>query len=357
MKTTYLALGVVALATLLGYTLYQQSHSEDAMCPLDVMVCPDGSTVPRSGPSCEFGVCKNTNAQKDVAENNKKETPSSVTSQTETNISPIENTKNNVPSSPKETTTPRPGFIGSLTTAIQTIVGEGKTFVSSVSTGIKETTSQSSSNENNQTQSNQSKTSLNETRYEVRDGAIIDSNNHIISIIPPSVSYGSGTSSSIPEGWETHTVNAVKVNETAPVIDGVPVEGLPGKYYVSENSFGNIENCEFSNRIYIYDVTTKEKILLYEENSNTLSKEDPRACNSEMYLLATDKEKLIMKYHTINTNMVCESTWSEPEKTWYLDVTKLANQTRRYVISNDEYEKAEQAESLCRLNLTQDETE
>lgn len=93
---------------------------------------------------------------------------------------------------------------------------------------------------------------------------------------------------------------------------------------------------------------------MYEENSESLSKDDPRACNNEMYLLATDQAKLIMKYHTINTNMTCESSWSEPEKTWYLNVTQLQNRTRRYVISNDLYTKAEDEETMCRsaLNTT-----
>jgi hypothetical protein len=68
-----------------------------------------------------------------------------------------------------------------------------------------------------------------------------------------------------------------------------------------------------------------------------------------MYLLATDNEKLVMKYHTIGTNTVCDSTWSEPEKTWYLDVTHLEKGTKRYFISSTLYVKAEEAEAACRL--------
>ena len=121
---------------------------------------------------------------------------------------------------------------------------------------------------------------------------------------------------------------------------------------MSENSFGpNQAECLFSNKIYIFDTTTNSKTLLYEENNSTLSKDDQRACNSEIYLLATDNEKLVLKYHTINTNMTCESTWSEPDKTWYLTVTSLANGMGRYYISPEKYGTAEAYEATCRENL------
>jgi hypothetical protein len=55
-----------------------------------------------------------------------------------------------------------------------------------------------------------------------------------------------------------------------------------------------------------------------------------------------------MKYHTLGTNMICDSTWSEPEKTWYLDVTKSENGTRRYYISGARYGEAEVKEAACR---------
>lgn len=151
-----------------------------------------------------------------------------------------------------------------------------------------------------------------------------------------------------------HRVNAIAVNPDAPpVVGGIPVVGTTGKYYVSKNSFGNRDACEFSNRIYILDTVANTATLLYEENSSTLSHDDPRACSSDLYLLATEDSKLVMKYHTLGTNQDCDSAWSEPNKTWYLDVTQIMLGMTPYYIPASLYEQSEQAETTCRAALPQ----
>jgi hypothetical protein len=186
---------------------------------------------------------------------------------------------------------------------------------------------------------------INETRYSVKDGKLVDQNNTVIYTITSTSANSSGN------GMDTHIVNAIAVNHVAPIVGAIPVNGLPGKYYLSENSFGSTGGCEFANKIYILDTTTGTKTLLYEENNSLLTSDDPRACNSEMYLLATENEKLILKYHTIGTNMTCDSTWSEPEKTWYLDVTQTEKGSRRYWISPALSGEAEVSEAACRATL------
>ena len=49
--------------------------------------------------------------------------------------------------------------------------------------------------------------------------------------------------------------------------------------------------------------------------------------------------------------MTCDSTWSEPDKTWYLDVTKLDTGSKRYYIAPALYTEAEQKEEACRAQM------
>ena len=35
-------------------------YNDNRACPLDIKICPDGSTVPRIGPNCEFAPCSTT---------------------------------------------------------------------------------------------------------------------------------------------------------------------------------------------------------------------------------------------------------------------------------------------------------
>lgn len=348
MKNTLIAIASILLLSGLGYGLIRYTSLKEnprLVCPADTMMCPDGTEVRREGSACEFSVCK-------------QESPSYL--KTEEPVAASSSEKivvKDTDTQPKKEDVPPATFFGKVTKTVQVIFSEGASFFSgSISSGISETNRNDSDSlpslQNNQAITSSNETGnihlVNETRYEIMNSTIVNGSGTPIYTI----SGGSITgTSSISENWETHTVNAVPVNEVKPVIGGVPVNGLPGKYYVSVNSFGNIENCEFSNRIYILDTQTDEMSLLYEENSDTLAKDDPRACNNEIYLLATNEEKLVLKYHTINTNMVCESSWSEPDKTWYVDVTNLSAKTKRYAISNALYEQAEDEEESCRFNL------
>jgi hypothetical protein len=303
------------------------------LCPMDVMMCPDGSSVPRSGPKCEFGVCKQElpyYLQKETA------TGTAVTASTVSTSS--------VTSSPKEPKTapfpaPKVSFVKKITIKVQTVFEKA-------TEEIKRVVAEPLSNNQQAPQNNiisptiTIATTIDETRYTVQNNNIINASGTVIYTLPPST-----------PSTGTHTVNVVPVSNVPPVIASVPVDGAPGKYYLSENTITSLENCEFSNKIYILDTIKNTRTLLYEENNTILPNDDPRACNNEMFLLATGGEKLILKYHTVGTNMVCDSTWSEPEKTWYLDVTHTENGTRHYLISPELYSQAEVLEATCRAQV------
>lgn len=348
-KNIVIALMVVLVGGLVfGGLVYFKSKKEEAVaCPLDVMMCPDGSSVPRSGPNCEFDVCK---ASIESSNEPKNEQPLHASTSTEES-STTEQTSVEVqtPAPKTQTEQDTSSFFTKVTKSVATNID---TVLQTIAASIGVTTPTAAVN--TQTQNTQTSiqtpatppANLNEERFTISNNTILDQSGNIVASIPSSVSNSSGSS-----GWETHTVNAIEVGTTTPVVDGVPVVGATGKYYISENSFGSVTNCEFSNKIFILDVVSATKTLLYEENSSTLSKDDQRACNSEIFLLATEDEKLIIKYHTINTNMTCESTWSEPDKTWYLDVTNLTVPMKRYYISHERYSQAEQEEATCRQTL------
>ncbi len=186
-------------------------------------------------------------------------------------------------------------------------------------------------------------------KYIVIDNNIVSTDNKVIYNIPSQVIDNINSTST---GWTNTIINVVPVGTTPPIVGAIPVENLPGKYYLSHNSFGDLSKCEFSNKIFILDTITNETTLIYEENNTTLSKDDPRACYSEIFLLATDKEKLVLKYHTIGTNTSCDSAWSEPEKTFFIDVTKLLTEgMKKYLIPENLSSTAEQEESACRAQI------
>ncbi len=328
MKQTLIYLAIILLAAAVSFGLIHQRNVQRAenmlrvVCPADNMMCPDGASVPRSGPRCEFGTCPQTKPLST-------EPQSATTTSSSTPVSIHLNTgipKNDVPQ-------------GVLTKIVTSATSIFKKTNKDVTTGVKETSNVITPSVP------QAVTPTNpvvqEIKYTVKDNKVVDQNNNVIYTNPPS------SGSTLP----THIVNILPVGNVAPIVGAIPVTGLPGKYYLSENSFGNAESCEFSNKIYILDTATGVRTLMYEENSSTLPPNDPRACNSEMYLLSTEAEKLVIKYHTVGTNMICESSWSEPEKTWYLDVTNLSNGTKRYYISPTLYAEAEKAEELCRSQL------
>lgn len=292
-------------------------------CPTDVMMCPDGSSVSRGGAMCEFGVCP-------------QEIPVYMEQpQATATTQEIKKTS----SQPSSATQPVSVF-QTIKKVITAVITKPKEEQSLVEPGKPSPQAQNKEAQYLPTTPKEKEVGLNETRYTIVNGKLTDTNNQTIYTLPPTTPPSSS--------WTTHTVNAVAVSNVPPVIGAIPIDGNPGKYYLSENSFGNLEACEFSNRIYILDTVAKTKTLMYEENTTKLQEEDPRACHSEMYLLATENEKLILKYHTIGTNMTCDSTWSEPEKTWYIDVTKLELGTRRYYIAPSFYTKAEELEQECR---------
>lgn len=337
-----LSVVIVGGSVLLGLVYMNKHEDLGTVCPLEVMICPDGSTVSMSGPNCEYGVCKDA-----ASVGAREEVEDTMMAERLEPAATNDPRQKPSPSYPSETSKEKPSLFSSI---IQNIVQITENVTSSFSPEPQQSPS-------NNAQSNQpegvttptpqgNSSSLNEERFVVENGSIVDSTGNTVATIS-----GSGSSSTGTTSWETTIVNAIEVGQTPPVINGVPVVGATGKYYVSENSFGSIEDCEFSNKIYILDTVAETYTLLFEENSSTLSKDDPRACNSEIFLLATEDEKLILKYHTLGTNMTCESTWSEPDKTWYLDVTNLSSLMKRYQITSERYSQAEAEEVICRAEL------
>jgi hypothetical protein len=340
LSSSVTVLGIVLAIILIDR--HTEKKAFDSMCPKDVMVCPDGSTVARVAPSCSFAVCREQNKEVVVVPDLPHK---EVIDETQGGEAVIIKKQEPVQG---QTRTP---IIHTVAVTITSPLQKGVAFVEQFF-NKEQTPAQQQATPQAQQQAtpnpNKESPSLNETRFSIKENSIVDQTGATVASLLSSSASGSST----PSGWSSHYVNAVEVGKTLPVVDGVPVEGAVGKYYVSENSFGpNQAECLFSNKIYIFDTTTNSKTLLYEENNSTLSKDDQRACNSEIYLLATDNEKLVLKYHTINTNMTCESTWSEPDKTWYLTVTSLANGMSRYYISPEKYGTAEAYEATCRENL------
>lgn len=324
-----LVVTVLLLSATFSGVLYRNKHqtSPAPLCPTDVMACPDGSTVARSLPACEFGVCK-------------QELPSYMQPSTDEKMTATTSDKASIRSSLQTTKKPtlKKSVLEKVTDTVDTVIKK----VESVFTPAPKTTTatQQTNSTNKQTPTSEKNAIFNETRYSIKNGSIVDESGKVIYTFPPRIT-------TIP-GWSTHVVNVVPTNSIAAVINSIPIVGQPGQFYLSENSLGNIENCEFSNKVYILDTKTGSKVLMYEENNTTVGGNIARSCTSELYLLATEGEKLILKSHTVGTGSICESTWSEPEQTWYLDVTKLENGLRRYIISPTLYYKAEAEEKACR---------
>jgi hypothetical protein len=258
MKTTLISVAIIVVAAtgISGAVYYHKKKQTPLVqaCPTDVMMCPDGSSVPRSGPKCEFGVCKQISLQEHDSEIEA--------------IIPATSSVTSIPIKNKSVTT---NLFAKITKSATSLFKETKeTLTSDISSGIKET-SQTVSTEPNTAPKNTvpippAKPSLDETRYTIENNKIIDENNKPIYTLPPS------TSGSNP-------VNVVPVGGITPIIGAVPVDGLPGKYYLSENFRSEDTACHFSNRIYILDTVANTKTLMYEENNTTLTQDDPRACD------------------------------------------------------------------------------
>lgn len=46
-----------ALASFASFGVPQAAQADSVMCTMDAKLCPDGSSVGRSGPNCEFAPC------------------------------------------------------------------------------------------------------------------------------------------------------------------------------------------------------------------------------------------------------------------------------------------------------------
>ena len=375
MKLKLLTIGGITLfGILLGAFFYTQPHHQEHAinaCPFEVKKCSDGTGVTRVGKDCAFAKCPNEVTNEVATLAGATTTPLPVATTTHTvSTSTIElagtpehtatmTTLNQVPSTP--TTLPShisAGIVASITSSISSFVHKVITTVTpekpqgiisylpTPSSPIPPSTYITSSSSPD-THALPPSDFAGE-KYLVQDGNILSNDNKVVYTISGSSTDAMGTTT---DGWTNTTVNAVPINNIAPILNAIPITDLPGKYYVSENSFGNKDACEFSNKIFILDTVTGSTTLLYEENSSTLSIDDPRACTSEIFLLATENNKLVLKYHTLGTNTSCDSAWSEPDKTYYLTVTNLSQGMTKYTIPDDLSNGAEAEEEACRAKL------
>lgn len=369
-KFIYYFLLILAVSALPKTTKIITTHFSPKEIPVscsdDTFTCPDDTSVARVPPTCEFAACVTpiTSTPPDIIPEASTSTEVSTTSVAIATSSPIvtktQNTKNfiSVATIPPAQTT---SIVSKLTAVVATVVnavtspfkgepapsGNPNDAFIPASTYIPTPITQSGE---------PAPVSLPPAdfagqKYLVKENNILSNDNKVIYTIPPEVTAAVSSSN---VGWTNTTINVVPVGTVAPIPPGnaIPITNLPGKYYLSENSFGNMEACEFSNKIFILDTNTNEVTLMYEENSSTLSHDDPRACNSEIFLLATEGSELILKYHTIGTNTLCDSAWSEPDKTFFLDVTKLQTQgMKSYIIPTNLSATAEQEEEACRAKL------
>lgn len=354
-KIVLWSLAVILLSSLGGsgyYFFSRETHTpiEANNCVFEVKTCPDGTHVTRIGKNCDFAICPDgvevipASTSSDTVQNDINVTKGEPVSVSKTSSEPKLPTDQ--PPTP-QSTPQQASLFSSIVSALVTAYNQTSAITQNAVTSVVSTVTTIGAGNGNSNNTS-TPTNLADTKYFVVDGNIVTSDNTIIYSIPANVIESLGTTT---DGWTNTPINVVPLGETAPILNAIPIENLPGKYYLSENSFGNIENCEFSNKIYIFDSNTNDAVLLYEENSETLSHDDPRACNSEIILLATENNNLILKYHTLNTGTLCDSSWSEPDRTWYLDVANLQSGMHRYYIPSDLRTSAEQKEEDCRANL------
>ena len=348
---TFIILATLSASAYYFFSTDSKKISQANNCTFEVKTCSDGTNVTRIGKNCDFAKCpKEVNIPPSLIEEALEELPISTSTLATTSLN--DTAKVVIPSKtlpsgsgiPPQPTNNNPGA-SVLTTYVSSLLNKTGSVAGSIVSSAKNAFSGLTNQLNNQ--ADLPKNFVSE-KYLVKDGNIISNDNKIIYSIPDNILQSIGTTTA---GWTNTTMTVVPVGVVAPSLNAVPIKDLPGKYYLSENSFGNIENCEFSNKIFILDSISNEVTLMYEENSGTLSRDDPRACNSEIFLLATEDTKLLVKYHTLNTNSLCDTTWSEPDKTWDLDVTNLSAGMKRYYIPEDLRINAEQEEEACRAKL------
>ncbi len=359
-KFLYYFIAVLLVGSIPGVTYLVRNRipqtespsNKEHTCTQVPKICPNGTAIYRTGPSCIFLPCPTD------------------TGTTTNNINVSESTSAKISTSTiitenlvKQKSSPQPvkveeSIFSKITSSISSAINSVTSSFSNNPTVVNY--SPNNTNIPPSTYVSSSSTSPYKQlppenfageKYIVKDGVILSTDNRLVYTIPKEVI--NNVSSSQP-GWTNTIINVVAVGAVAPVLpnNAIPIEDLPGKYYLSQNSFGNINECEFSNKIFILDTIADTVTLMYEENNTTLSRDDPRACNSEIFLLKTEASNLILKYHTIGTNTLCDSAWSEPEKTFYLDVTKLRTEgMRKYIIPESLSAGAEAEEEACRSSL------
>ena len=128
MKTTYIALGVIifGLATLGALVVHNKKQNKAPLCPTDVMMCPDGTSVPRTGKDCEFGVCKQTKVEEEKAS---VATPLPVPQEATTTLSQGGVLTNKSDSFPKKKTEKKVSILTRIVTAAKTTVTETSNFI------------------------------------------------------------------------------------------------------------------------------------------------------------------------------------------------------------------------------------
>lgn len=329
------------------------TRSEAQTCTHETKTCADGSLVSRSGPQCEFETCND----KKVEATSSLPVVAVTSTSTLVQVEKISSEDTGSKKTAEINTSTKAFSIKSVVTSVVnkvTSAFSGEQPSTSIknyypTTTIPPSTYITDTAPQNSTYKSQPPQNFAGEKYLVKDGVIVTNDNKVVYSIPQEVI--NNVSSSNPD-WTNTIINVVPVGNVAPILNAIPITDLPGKYYLSQNSFGNIEACEFSNKIFILDTIADTATLMYEENSSTLSHDDPRACNSEIFLLTTVANNLLLKYHTIGTNTLCDSAWSEPEKTFYIDVTKLRLQgMMKYSIPDNLSSTAEQEEEACRAKL------
>ncbi len=367
-KFVYYFLAVVLVSALPKTTQILYSHFSPKevvkVCPIDTNTCPDGTVVTRALPTCDFTLCPILETSP-LPLNTEEEISTSTTLTINEPTTIEEKTLNSVEKStqpPQENTTKKTvtSRISSIIQSVTQTIASSFTSTPVVQTGGNPLDHTIPASSYITSSSSQTETSVYKTlppsdfagqKYLVEGNNIISNDNKVIYTIPPEVITAVSSSNT---GWTNTTINVIPVGTIPPILNAIPIKDLPGKYYLSENSFGNMEACEFSNKIFILDTYTNTVTLMYEENNTTLSHDDPRACNSEIFLLATEGVKLVLKYHTIGTGTLCDSAWSEPDKTFFLDVTKLQTEgMKHYTIPENLSVTAEQEEEACRATLQQ----
>lgn len=341
---TYLALNRISQT--------KSPSNKEHTCTQVPKICPNGTRIYRTGLSCLFPDCPT----EVITTKKNLNTTTSTSTQISTTTTISENLiKQNVtPEVVKENESIFSKIASSVSSAINSVTSsfsKNSSVVSYSSTDNSTPPSTYVSSSSTSPYKQLPPENFAGEKYIVKDGVILSTDNRLIYTIPQEVI--NNVSSSQP-GWTNTIINVVAVGAVAPVLpnNAIPIEDLPGKYYLSQNSFGNIQECEFSNKIFILDTIADTVTLMYEENNTTLAHDDPRACNSEIFLLKTEASNLILKYHTIGTNTLCDSAWSEPEKTFYLDVTKLRTEgMKKYSIPDNLSTGAEAEEEACRAGL------